>query len=72
MPLAVQLNATDAQVLQEYAAQRQIDLADFILQAALKKIEDERDHKLYEEAKAEYEANLVTYSLGEVKERLGL
>ena len=72
MALAVQLNGIEAQILQEYVASRQLDLSEFVLRAALEKIEDERDHELYEKAMAEYEADPVTYTLDEVKERLGL
>ena len=72
MALAVQLEGAAVQTVQEYVTRHQIDLAEFILQAALEKIEDEHDHKIYEAAMAKYKANPVTYTHAEMKARLGL
>lgn len=72
MSLALQFSGEGAQILQNYAARNQVDLSEFVLRAALEKIEDEHDLQLYKKAMAEYKADPVTYSLSEVKERLGL
>lgn len=72
MSLALQFSDEGARILQNYAARKQVDLSEFVLRAALEKIEDEHDLQLYQKAMAEYEADPVTYSHTEMKERLGL
>ena len=72
MTLALQLSGAGVQTLRDYAARNQVNLSDFVLHAALEKIEEEQDLRLYHEAMREYEANPVTYSHAEIKERLGL
>ena len=72
MALALQFNDAGATILQDYAARNNVNLSEFVLRAALEKIEDEYDLQLYNKAMAEYMADPVTYTLDEVKERLGL
>ena len=72
MTLSLQFSGEGAQILQNYAARHQVDLSEFVLRAALEKIEDERDLRLYNEAMEEYKADPVAYSHAEIKERLGL
>ena len=72
MTLALQINDEGAQILRDYATKYNVNLSEFIIRAALEKIETEHDLRLYNEAMAEYQADPVTYSHAEMKERLGL
>ena len=72
MNLALQLSGAGVQVLKDYVTKNHVNLSDFVLRAALEKIENEQDLRIYNEAMDEYKANPVTYSHAEIKERLGL
>jgi len=58
--------------ISEYAAQKNLSTAEFMIASTLEQIEDEEDLKLYEKAEAEFNADPVTYSHDEVKKILGL
>lgn len=61
MALALQFSGEGAQLLQNYAARNQVDLSEFVLRAALEKIEDEaaerkaRDRKELDAAMDKFE-----------------
>ena len=72
MTISVRLSDKDSELIKTYAAMNNISLSDLIRNAILEKIEDEYDLECYNKAMNEYAKNPKTYTLGEVKEELGL
>lgn len=68
------LRMTEAQknLIAEYARLEGRSMADFMLGSTLDAIEDAMLLQEWHEAKAEYEANPVSYTLEEVMEELGI
>ncbi|MBO6303890.1 MAG: CopG family transcriptional regulator [Selenomonadaceae bacterium] len=60
----------DFSLIQDYVSARNMNLRDFMLQAALEKIEDERDISVYKEKMAEFENDPVYYTIDEVREMI--
>ena len=68
----MRMDAEDKQVIAEFARLHNKSMAEFMIEAAMEKIEDEIDLRTWYEAEAEYERDSTTYSLDEVKRRMGL
>lgn len=72
MTISVRLNEEDSKLIKAYADMNNISLSDLIRNAVLEKIEDEYDLKSYNKAIKEYKKNPKTYTMDEVKKKLGL
>ncbi len=59
-------------LVREFAGRRGLSVEDFIRSVVSDKIEDELDIQAYDRAKAEFEANPVTYNHAEIGRMLGL
>ena len=62
----------ECQAIKAHAALNGVSVSEFVRRAAIERIEDEYDLKIYQEALAEHNANPVTVSLSEMKSELGL
>lgn len=72
MAISIRLDERDEKLFRNYAESNNMSISELVRNAVLEKIEDEYDLALYYEALAEYEKNPVSYSLDEVRQRLGL
>ena len=73
MPVtSVRLTEEEAGLIRSYCTVHGISMSDALKRALIEKIEDEFDLAEYEAAKREYDANPVSHSLDEVREKLGL
>lgn len=72
MTISVRLNEKDTELVKTYAKLNNISVSDLVRNALLEKIEYEYDLECYKKAIEEYKKNPKTYTLEEVKERLGL
>ena len=70
--VTVRMSAEDKALISDYARLFGVSVSQFLRDCALERIEDEIDAKAYIEAKAEFDADPVTYTMDEVKEMLGL
>jgi len=70
--ITIRLNQEDKDLIKAYAEINRKSVASIMLESVLDRIEDEMDIKLYEQAKAEFVANPVTYSLDEAEQILGI
>ena len=70
--ITIRLNQEDKDLIKAYADLNRKSIASIMLESVLDRIEDEMDIKLYEQAKAEFMENPVTYSLDEVEQILGI
>ncbi|MCL2493546.1 MAG: DUF6290 family protein [Clostridiales bacterium] len=69
---AIRLSEEESRLIKSYAKAKRRSVSDVIRLAILDQIEDEYDLALFEKAKAEHEADPVTYTLKEVMEEFGL
>ena len=67
----MRMEAEQKQVIADFARLKNMSMAEFMIEAAMEKIEDELDLQAWYEAEAEYEREPVTYSLDEIKAQLG-
>lgn len=72
MTFSLRMNEEDSELVKRYAKLHGISVSDLIRESVMERIEDEYDLKCYEEAKAEFDKNPVTYSLEEVAKDLGI
>ena len=72
MVFSITMSDDEYNFIHSYADEKKISLSEFFITSALEKIEDEEDSRIYEKAKAMYDADPVTYSHEEVKKILGL
>lgn len=72
MTISLRLNDEDTQLIKKYAEINNISISELFRQTVLERIEDEYDLECYNKAMEEYKKNPVTYSLDEVKKKLGL
>ena len=72
MDVALEFTDEEFALVREFAGRRGLSAEDFIRSVVSDKIEDELDIQAYYRAKAEFEANPVTYSHAEVARMLGL
>ncbi|MDR0350402.1 MAG: DUF6290 family protein [Coriobacteriales bacterium] len=70
--MTIRLDVSEKNLIAEYARTSGISASEFMRRNAIERIEDEIDLKAWEAAKAEFDANPVTYSLTETKKMLGL
>ncbi len=70
MTISIELNAEDTHFVERWAASKNMSAPDLLRQMLLERIEDEMDLRAYEEARAEYEADPVSYTLDEVEKEL--
>ena len=72
MTVSVRLNDKDVELFKRYAEMNNLSISDLIRISVLEKIEDEYDLQCYENAMAEYQNDLTTYTIDEVKKELGI
>ena len=70
MIYSFELNEADQKFAEAYCEEIGKPIGEFAKECLLEHIEDIMDLRLYETAKAEYEADPVTYSLDEVESEL--
>ncbi|MBE6523168.1 MAG: CopG family transcriptional regulator [Thermoplasmata archaeon] len=71
MVYSIRFSPREEALIQEYADLYQMKISEVIRKLTIEAIEDEIDVKAFEEAKARYEKNPVSYSHEEVGKRLG-
>lgn len=72
MGLNLRVKPEEESIIRAYAEVHGMGVSEFLRKAALERIEDELDLKLYNEAMEEYKKNPVTYTLEEVEKELDL
>ena len=70
--LTVRIDSTEKELIAKYAKVFGCTSSEFMRRSALERIEDELDLQEWEEAKAEYDKNPVSFSLKEVMEEFGI
>ena len=70
--LTVRLDGSEKELISKYAEAYGYTISEFMRRSALERIEDELDLEAWESAKAEYDANPVTFSLKEVMEEFDI
>jgi hypothetical protein len=70
--LTIRLSPEEKDFIRSYASLNRKTVAALMLESVMDRIEDELDLRLYDEAKAEFEENPVSYTLDEVEQELGL
>ncbi len=70
--MTIRLDSREKELFSEYARAMGTSASDFVRQAALERIESEIDLTAWAEARADYDADPVSYSLDEAKKMLGL
>jgi uncharacterized protein (DUF1778 family) len=70
--LTVRMDSVEKELIARYAEVFGYSSSEFMRRSALERIEDELDLREWEEAKAAYEKNPVSYSLKEVMEEFGI
>lgn len=72
MTISLRLSDEDEKLFKFYAKSNRMTLSEFIRNTVLERIEDEYDLKIYREAVDEFKKDPTTYTLDEMKERLGM
>ena len=72
MTVSLRLSDEDKKLFKSYAKSNRMTLSEFIRNTVLERIEDEYDLKVYREAVDEFKKDPTTYTLDEMKERLGI
>lgn len=72
MTLTLRVSDEDSQLIRDFAKLHGVSVSEYIRSTVMEHIEDEIDLEAYRRAKAEFEANPVTYSQDEVERMLGL
>jgi uncharacterized protein (DUF1778 family) len=67
--ITVRLNAEDKGLISSYAKVFGQSVSEFIRESALSRIEDELDLQVWDEAKAEYDSEPLSYSAQEMAEK---
>ena len=70
--LTVRMDSAEKELIARYAEVFGCSSSEFMRRSALERIEDELDLGEWEEAKAEYDKNPVSYGLKEVMEEFGI
>lgn len=70
MTVSVDFSDRDTELLEKYAASKNLSLSELVRQTLLEKIEDESDLQLFDEAMEEYRKDPVTFSQDEVERML--
>jgi hypothetical protein len=66
------MDSTEKELIARYAEVFGYSSSEFMRKSTLERIEDELDLKEWDDAKAAYEKNRVSYSLQEVMEEFGI
>ena len=69
---AIRLSEEESHLIKSYANAQRRSVSDVIRLAILDQIEDEYDLELFKAAKAEYDADPISYSHDEIMEKHGL
>lgn len=72
MTLTLRVSDEDSKLIRDFAKLHGVSVSEYIRSTVMERIEDEIDLEAYRQAKAEFEANPVTYSHEEVGRMLGL
>ncbi|MDR2108823.1 MAG: DUF1778 domain-containing protein [Coriobacteriales bacterium] len=67
--ITIRLSADDKGLISSYAKAFGQSVSDFIREAALSRIEDELDLRVWDQAKAEYDANPLSYPAEEMAKK---
>lgn len=67
--MTIRLESEEKNLIADYAAAFGTSVSEFMRRAALERIEDELDLKAWYEAKAEFDADPVTYSAEEIAKK---
>ena len=70
MTVSVDFSDRDTEILEKYAASKNLSLSELVRQTLLEKIEDESDLQLFDEAMEEYRKDPVTFSQDVVERML--
>lgn len=70
--VTVRMDREEKDVIADFAKLFGVSVSQFMRDCALERIEDEIDVEAYKRAKAEYEANPISYSCDEVMREFGL
>lgn len=70
--VTVRMSAEDKALIADFAKTFGMSVSQFMRDCALERIEDEIDAQAYIAAKAEFDADPVTYSMDEVMKEFGL
>lgn len=70
--VTIRMDDTEKQFISDYARTFGTSVSEFMRTCALDHIEDETDLKLWNDAKAEFDANPITHSADEVAKEFGL
>lgn len=72
MAISLRVSEKESEIIRDFAKLYGESVSEFIRRVVMERIEDEYDLKCYEEAKAEFEKNPVTYTTEEVAKELGI
>jgi len=72
MAISLRVSEKENKIIREFADLYGESVSEFIRRVVMERIEDEYDLKCYEEAKAEYEKDPVTYTTEEIAKELGI
>lgn len=72
MKVSFEINDKAYERMEDFAAEKDISVSEFIRRALLERLEDEEDIRAADKAMAEYRENPVSYPAEEVWERLGI
>lgn len=67
--MTIRLESDEKALISDYATAFGQSVSEFMRKAALERIEDELDLKVWREAKAEFDADPVTLTAGEIAEK---
>ena len=70
--MTIRLDQSEKKLISDYARTFGVSVSEFMRQSALAHIEDEIDLQAWEKAKAEFDANPISYSVEETKRMLDL
>lgn len=72
MKVSFDMNDEAYNAMEQFAAEKDISVSEFIRRTLLEKLEDEEDIRAADKAMAAYRANPISYPASEVFERLGV
>ena len=72
MRVSFEINDKAYERMEDFAAEKDISVSEFIRRALLERLEDEEDIRAADKAMAAYRANPISYPANEVFERLGV
>ena len=72
MKVSFEINDKAYERMEDFAAEKDISVSEFIRRALLERLEDEEDIRAADKAMADYRANPISSPASEVYERLGI